>query len=142
MVQDLYAAVSGPAGSRPDRDRLTELLHPSARMCRTESRGDAPPFFRIMDAQTWLENVEALVTNRGFFEFELVHSAEVYGNVAHVISHYEGWRDAQKSERLKRGMNSMQFLRVDGQWRVFSIVWDDEQNALLEEGDSDSAGPA
>ena len=65
-----------------------------------------------------------------FYEAEVSHSSEVFGNVAHRFSTYV------KSGTLKgvsfeaKGMISTQFIRTPDGWRVSSMVWDDERQGL------------
>ena len=50
----------------------------------------------------------------------------VFGNVAHAWSEYESPR-RRPGRAGPRGMNSVQLLKVGGQWKVLSITWDEER---------------
>ena len=130
IVGRLYESVSSPPGVAPSVDPDAPHLHPRVRMCRTVRDAEGHTRFEIMSGRDYAENVRALVTEPGFFEIEVAHEAFVYGDVAHVLSQYEAFADAAHTRRLKKGVNSLQFLRVEGRWQVFSVVWDDEQNEV------------
>lgn len=49
---------------------------------------------------------------------------------AHAFSTYEAWGDADKTVFLKRGINSIQFFFDGANWKVVSMIWDDERPGL------------
>ena len=54
----------------------------------------------------------------------------MFGNIAHAFSTYEAYEDAGRTRFLKRGINSIQLYRVDGEWKIAAMVWDDERPGL------------
>lgn len=134
IVHALYRAVSAPAGVVPPMEEGAVLLHPRARKCRTVRDRSGATAHHIMSGDEYAENVRELVTDVGFFEVETAHESFVYGDIAHVISHYEGYADEALTRRTKKGVNSIQLLRVDGHWKVFSMIWDDEENLVIPSG--------
>ena len=130
LVAALYRLVSAPAGVAPAIDADCALLHPQVRLCRTVRGPDRTARQEIMDAAGYARSARALITDIGFFEVETHHEAFVYGDVAHVLSHYEAYADEQGGDPIKKGVNSIQLLRVHGRWQVFSMIWDDEVNRL------------
>lgn len=130
VVGRLYESVSAPAGVPPPIAADRALLHPLARLCRTvrDARGDVA--FQVFSVDEYAEDVRKRVTDMGFFEVEVAHEAFVFGNIAHVLSHYEGYADRERTRRVKKGVNSIQLLRTDDGWKPFSILWDDEENRL------------
>jgi hypothetical protein len=131
IVTRLYASVSSPAGVEPPIDREKELLHPRARKCRTLRDEAGRAHFQIIPGESYADDVRRLVTEIGFFEVEMAHQCFVYGHVAQVVSHYEAYADEARTRRLKKGVNLIQLLKVEGEWKVFSMIWDDEENRVL-----------
>lgn len=130
LVAELYASVSGPPGQPPTFQPDSDLLLPTVRMCRTVRTPDGAARHEVMDAEQYARSVRALVTPIGFYEVETRHEAFVYGDIAHVLSHYQAYSDKAHEQRTKAGVNSIQLLRVDGRWRVFNMIWDDELNLV------------
>lgn len=130
IVQELYASVSSPPGVAPPIEADRHLLHPQARKCRTLHDAAGGVRFQIMSADEFAEDVLERVTPMGFFEVEVAHESFVYGDIAHVLSHYEAFADEARTRRVKRGVNSIQLLRTEDGWKVFSMIWDDEENLL------------
>lgn len=128
LVTELYALVSGPGGEPRDWAREAELFLPQAHMIRTVVDADGVPRPEIMRAADYPANFENLMGGRDFYEVEVHTVIERFGHIAHAFSTYEAFEDAERTRFLKRGINSIQFYRLDGTWRIASMVWDDERS--------------
>lgn len=130
LISELYALVSGPGDKQRDWAREAELFMPQAHMIRTivDKAGRTAP--EIIRAADYAENFERKMGGRDFFELEVHNIIEVFGNIAHAFSTYEAYEDAEGTRFLKRGINSIQFYRVDGEWKIAGMVWDDERPGL------------
>ena len=127
LLDELYALISGPGSRRRDWVRQAELFLPQARMIRTviDASGRArPEMFQVED---YPESYERLMGGRDFFEIETSRIVERFGHIAHAFSSYEAYEDAAHTRLLKRGINSIQFYKVDGAWKIAAMVWDDER---------------
>ncbi|HYI42919.1 MAG TPA: hypothetical protein VD768_04780 [Sphingomicrobium sp.] len=116
----VYAVISGPAGQARDWDKMRSLFTPEARLSAIGSKG-----VRGGGVEDYIKNSGPFLTKEGFTERELARRIEVYGNLAHAWSSYDGETTGGK---LKvRGINSFQLVRQpDGSWKVFSILWQQE----------------
>ena len=116
----VYAVISGPAGAKRDWDKMRSLFTPDARLTAITSKG-----LTGGTLDRYIETSGPLLEQHGFTERELGRRIEVYGNLAHAWSSYEGVGDGGKL-RL-RGINSFQLVRQpDGIWKVFTILWQPE----------------
>ena len=63
----------------------------------------------------------------GFREWPEEGAFAVYGDIAHWWGAYakEGRHNGVSS--AGRGQKSIQFVRVDGSWRISAVAWDDER---------------
>lgn len=127
LITELYAIVSGPGDQPRDWAREADLFMPQAHMIRTvvDEQGVARP--EVIRAADYPANFEAKMGGRDFFEVEVHSIIEVFGNVAHSFSTYEAFEDAARTRFLKRGINSIQLYKIDGAWKIASMVWDDER---------------
>jgi hypothetical protein len=130
IVERLYRSVSAPPGVRPPLEEGDALMHLAARKVRTTRDQEGHARFHIMSAEEYADNVRDYLTGIGFFEVEVAHESFVYGHIAHVISRYEAYEDEAHTHLVKRGVNSIQFLKTGEGWRVFSLIWDDELNVV------------
>jgi hypothetical protein len=130
LIAEIYSLISGPAGHRRDWQREAELFMPYAHMIRTSVDEHGNPQATVMRAADYPENFESLIAGRAFFEFEVQNIIEVFGNIAHAFSTYEAWRDAERTDFIKRGINSVQFYNDGNAWRIVNMIWDDERPGL------------
>ena len=132
VVEAVYASIQRAPGTDYDWDRELPLFLPqSIQIPNTEQSGGvfflhtADSFRRIIDSYTTIGGDG----DRGFAE-EQVHSiVHQYGDVAQVFSTYQK-RFYDDDQILGRGINSFQLVRQpDGDWRIASILWDEENGA-------------
>jgi uncharacterized protein DUF4440 len=130
MTAALYRVVSVAPAER-DWEALRPLYHREARLVRTGVDADGTPFVRVFTLDAYIENIRQLLDGETrFSEVEIAQESVVFGNVARLTSVYEfTWQTPQETRR-GRGVNFFTLVREAGQWRVMSIVWDNERPGL------------
>ena len=61
-----------------------------------------------------------------FYESEVAHRVETFGDIAHVFSTYES-RRAPGDKPFARGINSFQLIKTGAGWKIMTILWDSER---------------
>lgn len=130
LIQALYAQVSGPAGQRRDWSQQATMFMPTARMMRTGADEAGTPWALVMDVADYPANFEQKIGDASFYEVEIHRVIQRFGNIAQVFSTYEAWRDAEHTDFIKRGINSIQLYNDGERWRVVNMIWDDERPGL------------
>jgi hypothetical protein len=129
MTDALYRAVSAAPGQR-DWEAVRRHYHPEARLVRTGVNPDGSSFLRVFSLDAYIQNAEELLKDVRFSEVEISQEAVVFGNVARLTSVYEyTWRSVAET-RQGRGVNFFTLVNDGGQWRIMSIVWDNERPGL------------
>jgi len=134
VLHELYAAISGPAGPR-DLSRELRLFHPAGRLMRTGVDEDGRPWIRVMNPEEYHADTAEFFASGDFYEIELAHRKERFGNIAWVRSVYECRRHPSDPEILKRGVNSIQLFHDGERWWVLSVLWDNERDGLTLPGE-------
>jgi hypothetical protein len=80
----------------------------------------APSFIEALESQVASGDIEQ------FVQREIYSKTEVFGKVAQRVSVYEYSFTDQDSPRMPRGINFIQFIQVEGNWRIVSMAWSDE----------------
>jgi hypothetical protein len=126
----IYEAVSAPAGSVPDWDRVRSFFVPEAVVVLRTSRTDTTVFTLdgfVKDFVDFYEAPrkygEATVTPRanGFSEQVLETRAREFGDIAEVAVLYEA-RITGLSRPPTRGVDLWLLTRRDGRWRIAAVV--------------------
>lgn len=129
MIREDYAMLSGPPGPRA-YDAVKHHYHPTARMVRTGVDDKGAPFVKVMTVDEHHADVDEKFAAVAFLEEELDHQCEVFGNIARVRSVYRSVYGAGPGAREGRGVNFYNLVRVNGRWKIMSIVWDNERPGL------------
>ncbi len=130
IMAALYEAISFPPNGEPDWDRVRSLFIPGGRVIppRMDEQGD----YSVMDVEgfvAWgnqLADVAGLRA-KGFYERQVAHKTERFGNVVHVFSTYETRFTENDPEAFERGINSIQLAWDRGRWWAVTIFWDIER---------------
>jgi len=72
---------------------------------------------------------EEMLTNgtlTNFCEREISHSTELFGNIAQRFSLYEKSGELNGEYFETKGMKTIQFIKVNGKWKMSSVAWCDE----------------
>jgi hypothetical protein len=124
VIDEMYAMISGPAGPR-DWSRQANCFLPEARQVRTWVDGDGRPQMLAMGPGEYRENTTPFFLENPFYEIETARRIDVFGNMAHVWSHYEARTSPDAASVERRGINSIQLFRhPDLGWRIIAMIWD------------------
>jgi hypothetical protein len=127
VIDEMYAMISGPAGPR-DWSRQANCFLPEARQVRTFIDQDGKPAMLAMGLDEYRENVTPYFAANPFYEVETSRRIDVFGNMAHVWSHYEARTSPDDADVERRGINSIQLFRHSKLgWRIIAMIWDNER---------------
>ncbi|MCO1334062.1 hypothetical protein MO867_06870 [Microbulbifer sp. OS29] len=130
ILSMLYKVISGPKGFNRDWEQQQALFTPHAKLIRTSIDKEGKPQTTIMNILDYPNNFDQLIAGRAFYEIEMHNIIEIFGNIAHAFSTYEAWGDKNKTQFIKRGINSIQFLNDGTSWKIVHMIWDDERPGL------------
>lgn len=132
IVAAVYRLISGPAEREGERDwaRFRTLFLPGVRFLLTRwgdrRAGQQEEVLRQWDLDRFIAVARMFYRESAFWEREVWHRTERFGNVAHVFSTYESRVGSPDSEPVARGINSFQIVRTAGRWWIASVAWDVE----------------
>ena len=116
-VLAVYNVLSGPAGRR-DWRQFEGLFAPEARIVIAG--------MGAMTTKEYAERFTPKFNAAGWFERPVATRVLRYGDIAQVWSMYEG-REASNQERASaRGIIGFQLVRIAGEWKVQSLIRQEE----------------
>lgn len=132
-IATLYEVISGPPGKR-DWDRFRSLFISGAHLIPTGRRPTGEVGSRVLTPEEYIQRSAPRLETDGFFEREISHRTEMFGNIAHVFSTYESRHNKDDAKPFQRGINSIQLMNDGKRWWVVTIFWqgEDEKNPLPE----------
>ena len=125
IVKASYETISGGVGVPRQWGRDRTLFAPSVRYISISKDKTGVVKVRTSDYQEYLDESDDFLVKQGFTELELGRKVERFGNVATVLSSYEG-RVQSTGKVVTRGVNIFS-LYFDGErWWIQTMLWDEE----------------
>jgi hypothetical protein len=128
LTRKFYECVCFNPEHYPKYDQLQELFYGDGKLMN--SNFDQPLEFTV---QSYIQAIMHQIDDgnaRFFSQQEISDVTEVFGKTAQRISVYEYTFEAETTQSWKRGVNYMQFILIDGQWKIVSMLWNDEKEEL------------
>ena len=124
LVLAVYDAISGPQGDR-DWARIRSFYLEGAHLIPTGMRANGEHGLHILTIEQWMVGARQLFEREDFYEVQIAHRMDRFGQIAQIFSTYECRREADGPAYM-RGINSFQLLKKDGRWWVVNCFWDNE----------------
>ncbi|HVW95040.1 MAG TPA: hypothetical protein VHA56_03645 [Mucilaginibacter sp.] len=124
ITEDFYESISFQDGELPDLETVRELFHGGGQLINNSF--GRPVIYSI---DTFTEMIEAQIAGgemKQFMQRELYSKTDVFGKVAQRVSVYEYSLADHKMEHLPRGINYIQYVLIDDNWRIAAMAWADE----------------
>lgn len=128
LTAELYKSICFAIGGNPPVENLRDILLPTANMIRND--GENP---EIMTVEDFIFSYRERIndgTIKSFCEGELNEVTEIFGSIAHRFSTYETKFDLTLEKPFSIGINSIQYVKINGKWFISSIVWNNQTDYL------------
>lgn len=127
IVKASYETISGGVGVARQWGRDRTLYDPYMRFVSLGKDAKTGKVSRSSGSeQDYADHADAYFVKVGFTEHELAHTIQRFGNVATVLSSYEG-KETATDKPADRGVNVFQLYNDGKRWWILSIVWDEER---------------
>jgi len=125
IVTTSYETISGGVGVARQWGRDRTLFDPNSRSVAIHVDTKAGAIkTESMTEQDFADRSDASLVKDEFTERELKHVIKRFGNVATVLSSYEG---SASGKVIERGVNIFQLYFDGKRWWLLSMVWDEER---------------
>jgi hypothetical protein len=125
IVTASYETISGGVGVPRQWGRDRTLFDPNSRSVAIHVDAKTGAIkTESMTEQDFADRSDASLVKDGFTERELKHVIKRFGNVATVLSSYEG---SASGKMIERGVNIFQLYFDGKRWWILSMVWDEER---------------
>jgi hypothetical protein len=125
IVTASYETISGGVGVPRQWGRDRTLFDPNSRSVSVHVDAKTGAVKTTsMTEQDFADQSDASLVKDGFTERELKHVIKRFGNVATVLSSYEG---SASGKVMERGVNIFQLYFDGKRWWILSMVWDEER---------------
>jgi hypothetical protein len=126
IVKASYETISGGIGVARQWGRDRTLFDPNSRSVAVGVNAKTGSVATHGSSeQEFADEADASMVKDGFTERELKHVIKRFGNVATVLSSYEG--TVASGKVITRGVNIFQLFFDGKRWWILSMVWDEER---------------
>ncbi len=131
-IETLYSIISGDKGIKRDWDAFKYLFHKNAKLIPTGKNEDGETIARYMTPEDYIKSSGKWLEENGFHEVEVNRQTQSFGNVTHVFSTYESYRNKSDEKPFMRGINSIQLFNDGNRWWIINIYWmqESEENPI------------
>jgi hypothetical protein len=127
IVKASYETISGGVGVARQWGRDRTLYDPSMRFVSLAKDAKTGKVVRSSGTeQDYADHTDAYFVKVGFTEHELAHAIHRFGNVATVLSSYEG-KETTTDKPADRGVNIFQLYNDGKRWWILYLAWDEER---------------
>jgi hypothetical protein len=125
IVKASYETISGGVGVPRQWGRDRTLFASSVRYVSVSKSKAGEVHARTSDYEGYLNESDGFLVKEGFTEVELGRQIRRFGNVATVLSSYEG-RVQSTGKVVTRGVNIFSLYFDGKRWWIQTMMWDEE----------------
>lgn len=124
LTTRFFALFTNANGISPSVKRITELFISNGMIINNTS--GKPAIYNLQEFIAPREEKLNDGTLTDFSEGEIFHKTEVFGNIAQRFSFYTKSGKLNRESFSSNGIKTIQFVKVNEQWKISSVVWCDE----------------
>lgn len=130
VVNKLYTNLSFKPNQSPMLAKLNDIFYGEGMFIN--NGGDDPKAYTLQEFSSIISGQVKSGKVKAFNEEEISSSIDLFGKIAHCFSSYEsGYILAGREDYVtKRGINSIQLIKVNGKWLIHSVIWNEENEEL------------
>ncbi len=120
LLDQYFHAVSGRG--KVNWDLLESLCVPNVQFLVMGINKQGENIYHPGSLEEFTEHMTPYIKKHGFFQRDAHRQIEQYYRIAHVWSHFES-RNKPKGEVIDQGRISFQLVRIEGEWKIGSVMW-------------------
>lgn len=124
LTTDFYNHISFKNSVVPDANVLSDIFHGAGVMINNSF--EIPQEYTAEAFIQDLESQVALGETKQYLQREIASKTEMFGKVAQRVSVYEYTFSDYEPEAMPRGINFIQYIKIEDRWFITSMVWTDE----------------
>lgn len=124
LLDHFYSIISGEKEVKRDWNKFRDLFSPEAYLsiCFKNSK------VTTLNVEDYIARLDNLLSENDFFETGEILSYHIVGNIAQVNSIYKAKKNKEDAELIQEGVNFVQFVRLENEWKIKNMLWENKQN--------------
>ncbi|WP_458626237.1 hypothetical protein [Winogradskyella sp. PC D3.3] len=125
-IATLYSVISGGKGETRNWELFKHLFKKDAKLIPTGKNEKKEITVRYMSPKDYIKTSGQWLVENGFHEVEIQRETQIFGNIAHVFSTYEAYKNETDTTPFMRGINSIQLFNDGKRWWIVNLYWKQE----------------
>ena len=122
VMATLYDSFSGPAGQHRNWEQFYALFIPDAQILRADiPEGGCTKSVRL-SVHAFVDSIEGFLEKKGYYGWEVARRTEMHGNLAKVLSVYEGRFALDDVEPFRKGTNKIRLYHDGERWWIVNML--------------------
>ena len=124
LTKRFFNLFTNTEGASPQVEEIFDLFIPEGIIIKNVS-----PSTEVYNLRQFVEPRKKILTDGTLIDFqekEISERTDIFGNIAQRFSLYHKRGILSGKPFEMRGMKSIQFVKVNGKWKMSSVAWDDE----------------
>lgn len=121
LTESVYRCLCFADGDLPQFEKLKSFFREDARLMFLQNGR-----LEVQSLDSFAANLRAAIEKGQFsasFEKETDAQTEIFAGIAQRFSAFAAYASDQTDEPYCRGVNSFQFVKEQGRWRIISLLW-------------------
>jgi|AntRauTorcE11898_2_1112593.scaffolds.fasta_scaffold14681_1 hypothetical protein len=126
IVTSIYQVISGDKGEERNWDLHKTIFHPEARIISNYVDEEGKYQISFFTVDEYMNQFRDYFKENNTYEKDVNRVIEIFGNMAHVFSTFESYRNAEDSTPYKLGTASIQLYNDGDRWYVLNMYYKNE----------------
>ena len=130
VINNFYSYLTFKEKETPKLDKLKYIFYGKGLF--VNNNADDPKSYTLLQFIDVIHTQVRTGKVLAFKEEELSSKVELFGKIAHCLSTYESGYilNGREDYITKRGINSIQLIKEKGNWKIASVIWNEENEEL------------
>ena len=122
VIETLYDSFCGPPGQERNWDAMCALFMPGAQIMRADMPENGCSQSVLLSLESFIESIAGFFDRKGFYGREIARRTEMSGNLAKVLSVYEGRFKPDDQDPFRRGTNKIRLYHDGERWWIVNML--------------------
>ena len=122
-ISNFYKIISGKKDYQRDWASFQQLFITDAKFNFIIKSMDGGFSLRSYNISQYIDVLSDSLSKKDFYEFSISNDISIYGNLSNVINKYDAFSDEEKKLHLRSGVNIVNLVFLDMEWKINSMLW-------------------
>jgi hypothetical protein len=125
VIDEFYRIISREKGEKKDWKMFRDLFYENARLGPYRKNDNGESITILFSVDEYIERLEKFLGGNSFYEISIKKRVECYNDIGSVYDEYCAYRDKERNEIVKKGINLISLIKSSKRWKIINMIWQD-----------------